>query len=109
MEYKVLSNGYKIPDICFGTDIVDYKTTFAEKTKQNVKYIVKTFLGKNTQKYKEYSGQKSFRGKFETTRNRLCRSVSIALASCRKIPRILEATRGTLQGRSGKSNWSKQL
>lgn len=43
MEYKVLSNGYKIPDICFGTDIVDYKTTFAEKTKQNVKYIVKTF------------------------------------------------------------------
>ena len=56
MEYKVLSNGYKIPDICFGTDIVDYKTTFAEKTKQNVKYIVKTFLGKNTQKYKRDKG-----------------------------------------------------
>lgn len=53
MEYKVLSNGYKIPDICFGTDIVDYKTTFAEKTKQNVKYIVKTFLGKTHKNIKE--------------------------------------------------------
>lgn len=56
MEYKVLSNGYKIPDICFGTDIVDYKTTFAEKAEQEVKCIVKSVLGRNMSKYKKDKG-----------------------------------------------------
>lgn len=36
MEYKVLSNGYKIPSICFGTDIVDYRSSFSDKTKQKL-------------------------------------------------------------------------
>ena len=56
MEYRILSNGYKIPSICFGTDIVDYKTSFIGRIKQRIKFIVKTILGRDTRKFKKDKG-----------------------------------------------------
>ena len=58
MEYKVLSNGYKIPSICFGTDIVDYRSSFSDKTKQKIKFIIRTILRKDTRKIKRDKGIK---------------------------------------------------
>ncbi len=51
MEYRKLSNEYRIPSICFGTDIVDYRDSIGGKTKQELKYIAKKILGKNTAKF----------------------------------------------------------
>lgn len=56
MEYRVLSNGYKIPSICFGTDIVDYKLSFKERAKQEIKFAAKTILRKDTRKFKKDKG-----------------------------------------------------
>ena len=56
MQYRILSNGYKIPNICFGTDIVDYKVTFTERAKQKTKFALKSVLRKDTRKYKKDTG-----------------------------------------------------
>lgn len=56
MEYISLANGYKIPNICMGTDIVDYRPSFAGKTKRFIKETARGILGKDTRKYKRENG-----------------------------------------------------
>lgn len=56
MEYRTLSNGIEIPEICFGTDIVDYQSTFRGKVRQECKDIAKIILGKDIQKRKKEKG-----------------------------------------------------
>lgn len=56
MEYKKLINGYELPLICYGTDIVDYRSTLIGKMKKEVKYIIKKLLLKNTDRYKKDKG-----------------------------------------------------
>lgn len=56
MEYKTLSNGYKIPSICFGTDIVNYELSLKKRTVQRIKYILKTILRRDTRKFKRDKG-----------------------------------------------------
>lgn len=56
MDYTVLSNGYAIPSICFGTDIIDYKESFAGKAKAEAKYVAKSILGRDTRQYKKNRG-----------------------------------------------------
>ena len=56
MDYRVLSNGYKIPCICYGTDIVDYKSSRIDRAKQNIKFLIKSILRKDTRKFKKDKG-----------------------------------------------------
>lgn len=56
MEYKTLFNGYKIPSICYGTDIVDYKTSDIEKFKYQMKFVTKSILRKDVRKIQRDKG-----------------------------------------------------
>ena len=57
MEYIILRNGYKIPKICFGTDIVDYCPSIKEKTIKIIKTVIKSIIHPNTlRKYKKEKG-----------------------------------------------------
>lgn len=56
MDKIVLSNGYKIPNLCYGTDIVDYRPTYTGKIKQFVKYMIMIFLKKDTKRIKRGRG-----------------------------------------------------
>lgn len=56
MEKVTLSNGYQVPIICMGTDIVDYRPALKDKAKQTIKSIAKTFLRKDNRKYKKDQG-----------------------------------------------------
>lgn len=56
MEKVTLSNGYQVPIICMGTDIVDYRSSLKGKTKQTIKNITKAVFGKNNRKYKKDQG-----------------------------------------------------
>lgn len=63
MEYKKLANGYEIPSICFGTDLVSFDFYSINKTKQlikrsiaSAKYVVKEVLHKDNRKYKRDKG-----------------------------------------------------
>lgn len=56
MEYRVLSNGYRIPYICFGTDIVDYRTSYTEKMRKELRFVVNTILRKDTKHFKKDKG-----------------------------------------------------
>lgn len=56
MEYVELSNGYKIPYVCFGTDIVDYRDSCSEKIKQSIKNAVKFIIGGDVKKYRRDQG-----------------------------------------------------
>lgn len=56
MEYRTLCNGYKIPCICYGTDIVDYKVSSIEKLKQQMKIVVKSALRRDTRKMQRDKG-----------------------------------------------------
>ena len=44
MEHRELSNGYVIPSICYGTDIVDYRTTITGKLNKNFRFFAKKGL-----------------------------------------------------------------
>lgn len=56
MEKVTLSNGYQVPIICMGTDIVDYCPSLKGKAKQKIKSITKVVLGKDNRKYKKDQG-----------------------------------------------------
>lgn len=51
-----LCNGYEIPDICFGTDIVDYEVSPSKRIKIKAKNIVKKYMGKDVKKYNKDQG-----------------------------------------------------
>lgn len=56
MEKRELVNGYQLPLICFGTDIVDYRSSLSGRFKQFSRYMIKKCLGKDTKKYKKDRG-----------------------------------------------------
>ena len=57
MEHRELSNGYAIPSICYGTDIVDYRTTITEKLNRNLRFWAKSVTGRgDTSKLKKDRG-----------------------------------------------------
>jgi len=57
MEHRELSNGYAIPSICYGTDIVDYRTTITEKLNRNLRFWAKSVTGRgDTSKLKKERG-----------------------------------------------------
>lgn len=56
MNKITLVNGYEIPNICYGTDIVDYCPSIKEQYKRKIKSIIKGMMGKDTGKYKKEQG-----------------------------------------------------
>lgn len=56
MDFITLSNGYKIPNICMGTDMVDYCPTFTRRAKRFLRKTARGILGKDTGKYKKEDG-----------------------------------------------------
>jgi len=51
MENIKLKNGYELPNICYGTDIVMYSSTTLGKIKRFLQFIVRKLTQKDNQKY----------------------------------------------------------
>lgn len=56
MKYITLSNGYKLPNLCFGTDIVNYCISTKGQYKQKIKHIIRAIIGRDDKKYKRDQG-----------------------------------------------------
>ena len=56
MEKVTLSNGYQVPIICMGTDIVDYRPSLKGKAKITIKSITKAIWKKDIRKHKKNQG-----------------------------------------------------
>lgn len=56
MDKIILSNGYKIPNLCYGTDIVDYRPSCIGKIKLFAKYMIMIFQKKDTKNLRKGKG-----------------------------------------------------